>query len=278
MSGRFLHIWRNTPMGREVLEASASFCEATGLELHVYVPRHPQFLMYFGDDVVTVPLDGEFLHAPETAEAHAEAVLARHPGLSWRFTTPVSFTASTLPDLPVDWNAMCCPRSLSDLSARIGLGTIGPRVRRIVRHATFPVLLPQPVFRPWKRVLAMVGPTESSLRVARVARTVARTAGRPLELFTFADGRRPGEVERWFADHGFPGLRQEASSWHLAEGDDFLDALFPVPGDALVVLGAYGRRLVRELLLGTVAEKVQEALPNPLLLVGPRVDDEALAP
>ncbi len=278
MSGRFLHIWRNTPMGREVLEASALFCEVTGLELHLYVPRHPQFLMYYGENVVTVPLDQEFLHSPETAEAHAEAVLARHPGLSWRFTSPVSFTASTLPDLPVDWNAMCCPRSLTDLSARIALGTIGPRVRRIVRNATFPVLLPQPVFRPWNRVLAMVGPTESSLRVARVARTLARRGGRPLDLFTFVHGETLAEIRRWFADRGLPDLDREADTWHLAEENDFLDALFPLPADALVVLGAYGRRLVRELLLGSVAEKVQEALPNPLLLVGPRVDEEALAP
>ncbi len=278
MSGRFLHIWRNTPMGREVLEASALFCEVTGLELHLYVPRHPQFLMYYGENVVTVPLDQEFLHSPETAEAHAEAVLARHPGLSWRFTSPVSFTASTLPDLPVDWNAMCCPRSLTDLSARIALGTIGPRVRRIVRNATFPVLLPQPVFRPWNRVLAMVGPTESSLRVARVARALARRGGRPLDLFTFVHGETPAEIRRWFADRGVPDLDREADTWHLAEENDFLDALFPLPADALVVLGAYGRRLVRELLLGSVAEKVQEALPNPLLLVGPRVDEEALAP
>ena len=277
MAGRFLHIWRNTPMGREVLEASAHFCESAGLELHVYVPRHPQFLLYFDDDVITVPLDQEFLHSPETAEAHAEAVLNRHAGLSWRFVTPVSFTASTLPDLPVDWNGMCCPRSLTDLSARVGLGTIGPRVRGIVRRATFPVLLPQPVFRPWDRVVAMVGPGESSLRVARVARAVAAAAGRPLELFTFAQGEDPGRIERWFADRGLADLRKVARSWHFATDDDFLDALFPVSPDALVVLGAYGRRLVRELLLGTVAEKVQAALPNPLLLVGPRVDEETLA-
>jgi hypothetical protein len=55
------------------------------------------------------------------------------------FFDPKDFTASTLPDIPSNFDYMCCPRSIVDLSTKIGLGYIGPRVRRIVKHATFPV-------------------------------------------------------------------------------------------------------------------------------------------
>ena len=42
-----LHIFRNTPFGRETLMQSAFFCQQMGMPIDIYVPRESQFLMYF---------------------------------------------------------------------------------------------------------------------------------------------------------------------------------------------------------------------------------------
>ncbi len=52
---------------------------------------------------------------------------------------------------------MCCPRSISDMSSKIGLGYIGPRVRRIVKSARFPVLITSPAYREWQRIAVFFG-------------------------------------------------------------------------------------------------------------------------
>ena len=138
MDTQLFHIFRNTPTGRETFLQSLYFCNLMGSTPVVYVPKHTKFLMYFEKDVVQVDLDGSYLTSSETAEKHARA-LTEAEGLEPGFFNPKNFTASTLPDIPVDFDFMCCPRSISDLTSKIGLGYIGSRVRRIIKSAHFPV-------------------------------------------------------------------------------------------------------------------------------------------
>jgi nucleotide-binding universal stress UspA family protein len=42
-----------------------------------------------------------------------------------------------------------------------------------------------------------------------------------------------------------------------------------VPHDALVILGAYGHGLIRNLVFGSKMENIQSTIPNNLLIVGP---------
>ena len=140
MEPKLFHIFRNTPLGRETLLQSVYFCKAIGADLEIYIPEHTKFLMYFENDVVQIDLDNSYLTAPETARSHA-AALADEGKARYGFLAPKHFTASTLPDIPTHFDFMCCPRSISDLSSKIGLGYIGPRVRRIVKSARFPVLI-----------------------------------------------------------------------------------------------------------------------------------------
>ncbi|MBW2084072.1 MAG: universal stress protein, partial [Deltaproteobacteria bacterium] len=106
--------------------ASVYFCKETGTSLRVYIPKFRQFLMYFEHEVVTVDLDRAFLRDPDTAKQHAEEII-REGRLTPHFIEQRGFTASTLPDLPVDYRYMTSPRTISNLSAKIGLGYIGPR-------------------------------------------------------------------------------------------------------------------------------------------------------
>ena len=146
MSTQLFHIFRNTPLGRETLLQSIYFSRQVKASPLVYIPESTKFLMYFENDVVQVDLDDSYLTSPATARGHAQDLLTQHQ-LEAHFYKPKHFTASTLPDIPTNFEYMCCPRSISDLSSKIGLGYIGPRVRRIVRSAHFPVLITSPVFK-----------------------------------------------------------------------------------------------------------------------------------
>jgi len=71
MDLKLLHIFRNTPFGREMLLGSSYFCKKTGVSPVIYIPEYLKFLMYFENDVVQVDLDKSFLKAPGTAKEHA---------------------------------------------------------------------------------------------------------------------------------------------------------------------------------------------------------------
>ncbi len=166
---------------------------------------------------------------------------------------------------------MCCPRSISDVSTRISLGHIGPAVRKIIHNARFPVLLPPAVARGWKPVVCFFGGSANAVRALRCAAFLAKRSRSPLVLFTHAPGKSRSELERRIPDDGLRGVVRDAS-WILCDRQDFAEGLYDVPHDALVVIGASGRGLAKELLFGSRLEVVQSVLPNQLLVVGPRFE------
>jgi len=270
MHSQLLHIFRNTPLGRENFMQSMYFCKKVGATPVVYIPKHIKFLMYFDNDVVQVDLDGSYLTDPATAEAHALELLAGND-LIPKFLTPKNFTASTLPDIPTNFDFMCCPRSISDLSSKIGLGYIGPRVRRIVSSARFPVLITSPVFKPWKRVTVFFGGSANALNALKLGLRLARETGVPLNLFTQAETYSREEYEAVIQDHNLKEeLERLQQRWAFFEEGTFESNLYQVPHDALVILGACGHGLIRDLVFGSKMEQVQSTIPNNLLIVGPR--------
>ena len=135
MNTQLFHIFRNTPLGRETFLQSLYFCTITGASLTVYIPEHTKFLMYFDNQVVQVDLDESYLSFPESALEHVTE-LTETVDIEPAFFKPKHFSASTLPDVPVTFDYMCCPRSISDLTSKIGLGHIGSKVRGIVNAVT----------------------------------------------------------------------------------------------------------------------------------------------
>lgn len=269
MHSQLLHIFRNTPLGRETFMQSLYFCKQVGATPVVYIPKHIKFLMYFDNDVVQVDLDGSYLTDPATAEAHAHELIAGQD-LTPKFLTPKNFTASTLPDIPTNFDFMCCPRSISDLSSKIGLGYIGPRVRRIVSSARFPVLITSPVFKPWKRVTVFFGGSANALNALKLGLRLSRETGVPLNLFTQAETYSRGDYEAVIQDHNLKEeLERHQQRWAFFEEGTFESNLYQVPHDALVILGACGHGLIRDLVFGSKMEQIQSTIPNNLLIVGP---------
>lgn len=265
MKPQLLHIFRNTPFGRETLLESCYFCRTIGTELIAYVPKTSKFLMYFENDVVQVDLDSSFLSSPDTALDHATSII-QSSGLEPLFFDPKDFTASTLPDIPTHFDYMCCPRSIVDLSSKIGLGYIGPRVRRIVQSATFPVYIPNPVFKKWKSLAVLFGGSANAVKALRLAARLSRLSGYPLKVFTQLEKDSRQDYDRVIRENG---LEEAVQDWTVFERGKLKANLYEVPHDALVILGAYGHGLIRQLAFGSKMELIQTILPNSLLIVGP---------
>lgn len=270
MIGRLFHVFRNTPLGRETFLQSLYFCKQTGLSLQVYVPRDARFLMYLEHDVVQVDLDKSYLTSPDTAVEHAN-LLAEEHGVRINFFEPKDYTASTLPEVPINFRYMCCPRSISDLSSKIGLGFIGPRVRVIVRNGEFPVLVPSPAFKKWKSLAVFFGGSTNAVNALKHGLSLQRAANLPLDLFTIEEGGR--NRARLGALIEADGLRDELDAslrnWHIHDSGRLSDCLYDVPHDALVIVGAYGHGLIKQLVFGSKMEAIQSGLLNSLLVVGP---------
>jgi nucleotide-binding universal stress UspA family protein len=270
MDPKLFHIWRNTPLGREGLLQSLYFCKTLRCGIVIYIPKFTKFLMYFENDVVQVDLDSSYLTDPSTALDHAME-LAREAGITPTFLEPKNFTASTLPDISTAFDFMCCPRSISDLSSKIGLGYIGPRVRRIVQSAKFPVVISSPAFKPWQRIVVFFGGSVNALKSLRLGLSLHRRAGMPLEIFTQTENRTRQDYEKVLEEANLnKDLENAKAQWHFFESGNFEENLYKVPHDALVVLGAYGHGLIKDFIFGSKMEKIQSTVSNNLLIVGPK--------
>jgi hypothetical protein len=270
MNYQLLHIFRNNPLGRETLLQTIYFCKKINIAPVVYVPDNTKFLMYFDNDVVQVDLDSSYLTAPKTARAHAADLLEKH-GLRPNFLTPRHYTASTLPDIPTDFDFMCCPRSISDLSSKIGIGYIGSRVRKIVQSARFPVLIPTSAYKEWKSIAVFFGGSINAFKSLRLGLRIKQASGIPLDVFTQSKHKMKKEdYQKLIQERGLEDLfNQHVRNWRLFTEGNLKENLFEVPHDALAVVGAYGHNIVKDFVFGSTMEVIQSNLPNNLLIVGP---------
>ena len=266
MNKPLLHIFRNTPFGRETLLQSAYFCRRLQLPLSIHLPETTRFLMYFDPEVVQVDLDASYLNDPPSAQRHIDEILSFYQ-LKYKLVKPKSRSAQDLPDLPTRFSVMTCPRAMSDDTRKIALGHIGSKVRHIVQKAHFPIYLPAPVFKPWTRLCVLYGGSDNAAGALRLAIEINRRCEAPLHIYSQGDR---AELEAQLLQQGFDGEQIAAFDWRFLPEGDIAHQLFEIPHDALVLLGAYGKSGIRETLFGSTMEKVQSGLPNSLMIVGPK--------
>ncbi|ORJ62961.1 hypothetical protein [Geothermobacter hydrogeniphilus] len=265
MNRPLLHVFRNTPFGRETLLQSAYTCRRMQRPLDIYLPKDKKFLFYFDNEVVQVDLDRSYLHQPETAQENAEAMLQLGPTLTTRFFQAEKYTATGLPDLSPGYGMMTCPRSMSDQTSRIGLGFIGSKVRRILQTAPFPILIPSPVYKPWTRLAVLYGGSDAAAGALRLALKIQQRCNVELRIFSLGDRK---ELSAHLEQQGLADKIQR-ENWHVFSSGRIGDHLNQVPHDALVVLGAYGHGPIKAL-FGSTMETIQAGLPNNLLVTGPK--------
>ena len=265
-----LHIFRNSPLGRENLLQAIYFCgKQFGLSLTVCIPTDTRFLMRFDTGEVTVDLDRSYLQYPDTARAHAEEILADFK-IRHSLYAPSEWADAHLPVLPIDWGIMSCPRVLSQRSSRIGLGHIGPKVRGIAKHARFPVFIPALACKTWTCVSIFFGGSRVGAIAVKEGISIARLARVPFTVFTQLDGITREECAEALAEADLLEHVQAGDGhWRVFDSAALEENLYAVPHDSLVVVGAAGHRLMTELIFGSKLETIQATLPNPLVVVGP---------
>jgi hypothetical protein len=170
---------------------------------------------------------------------------------------------------------MCCPRSISDLSSKIGLGHIGSRVRSIVQKSRFPVLIPSAAYKEWNSIVCFFGGSANASVAVRYARYLSKVSGTPMRIFTQAEESKTFYEEALRSVFSSDSLEKECAEWLYFDGGDMSENLYAVPNDALVVIGAYGHGVAKDLFFGSKMEMIQAALPNPLLIVGPECSVES---
>lgn len=270
MDLKLFHIFRNTPLGRETLLQSTYFCKKMGAVPVVYLPVSTKFLMYFENDVVQIDLDESYMTSPETAREHATEIIEQG-NLKPQFLKPKHYTASTLPDIPTQFDFMCCPRSISDLSSKIGLGYIGPRVRRIVNSGRFPVLVTSPAYKEWQSMAVLFGGSANAVNALKLGIRISRATGMPLDVYTQVERGAVDSYKKVITDeHLETEMARYVRKWHLLENGKFKDNLYKIPHEALVIVGAFGHGLIRDIMFGSKMEQLQSTISNNLLIVGPR--------
>jgi hypothetical protein len=274
MEKAVFHIFLNSPVGRENLLQSAYLAERLQpRSLTVFLPTHDQCAMYCNDTVLTLNLDASYLRFPETARDRVRRALEGFR-VEYDFYEPTGFTGGSIPEVPDDWAIMACPRVISQKSGRIGLGHIGPKVRSILSQAQFPLLIPSGSFHPWRRVAVLFGGPDHG-PIVTIAEQLAQRAQLPLEILTQLGNSSRKQCEATLTDLNIKQRIDDGQIvWRIFESGTLEENLYEVPRDSLVVVGTGKRRLVQELLFGTTLEKIQELLPNPLLVCGPRCRPE----
>jgi hypothetical protein len=269
MVANLIHIYRNTPLGRETLMQSVYFCKKLNVGLSVYIPDTVRFMMKFADDAIQVDLDRSYLTDPKTALERVRSQVSKME-LKPEFLVPANLASCSLPVVPTDFQFMCCPRGISDLSSKIGLGYIGPTVRRIVQSARFPVLITSPAFKAWKSVAVLFGGSDNALNALRTGIQISKRTGCPLDLFIHLEQAPSYYLDRIRQSGLEKQLEDQVRHWHCFETGEFAENLYTVPHDAIVLVGAYDHKSIRHVLFGSKLETIQATLANCLLVCGPR--------
>ncbi len=230
--------------------------------------------MYFPNDAVQVDLDHSYLTSPLTAKTRVEDLFGQM-GVKPRFYEPKNFTASSLPDVSTNFDYLCCPRSVSDLSSKIGIGHLGPKVRRIIKHSTFPILITSPVFKPWKSISVFFGGSKNALNALKLGLKIAMSSGLPLEIHTLLEKKDEAYYRELIKKDGLEDpVNQLSKQWNFYQKIQFDQLLYDIPHDSLVVLGAYGHGIIKDILLGSKMEVIQSTMTNNLLITGPHCSVE----
>ena len=269
MAARLFHVFRNNPFGRETLLQSICFCKKVGASLIIYIPKHKKFSMHFENDIVQIVLDDSYLTSPDTALKNTTEV-AEKMGIRARFLDPKHYTTSILPDIQPDFDFMTCPRCISDLSSKIGLGYLGPRVRRIIETARFPVLITSPAYKKWERLSVFFDGSLNGVNALKLGLRINRVSGFSVDVFTLRKNATRESYEKVIEKNNLKKeTNRRVNKWLIFEKEDFEENLYQVPHNALVILGSSGQNRLKDIVFGNVMEKIQSALPNNLLITGP---------
>ncbi|MEZ4524946.1 MAG: universal stress protein [Desulfobacterales bacterium] len=270
MEAGLLHIFKNTPAGRESFLQSLYFCRKTGASPIVYLPEFNKFLMYFEDEVMQVNLDDSWLLARETARKHAGDLLKKS-GFEPDFLIPKNFTSATLPDIPTHFDFMTCPWNLREIFSSVTRRHAALRIRRMVNAAYFPLLLCSPAYKEWNSITVFFNGSIHCVNALKLGIHIQKYTGVQMDIFTQAGGKALLAYEEVLRKAKLETeTKQAAGRWQFFESGLLEENLYEIPHDALVILGGSGNSLIHDMICGSFPEKLQILIANPMLIAGPK--------
>lgn len=273
MNYRLLHIYRNTPLGRETLLQSIHFCKTLNLSLSIYIPESKRFLMCCGSENsgLQIELDSSYFVSPESALTHAKE-LTENEGTKPHWIIPQNDAAKSYPKIMGSFEFMCCPRCIKEPLSKLSVGYIDSAVRKIIHAAQFPVLIPSLAYRPWKRIAVFYRVSHNALNALKLGLQICRVSGLPMDIFTQLESGGNKDVQNSINNQALKNEIDNAiNKWHQFDSRDFMSKIFNVSHDALVLLGGFHSQKYRN--FSGKMEKIQSVLPNNLLVVGPNCSE-----
>ncbi|MFQ5604888.1 MAG: universal stress protein [bacterium] len=266
MTMNILHIYRNTPLGRETLRQAADFTRKIHGKLQVYIPQYDRFLFYFEREAVEIRLDQSYLYLPDTAEHNVRQIVEPFE-IPFSFVKIASKTASSLPNLPTNFDLLSLPRIMVERQGRMQLSAIGAGIRQIVKSTPTPALLSPGRFHDWQEILVLFGGSDFSISALKWALLISRHANLAVNMLTLLEeGRELSDYERILEEQQID--RAGIGQWNCLPAGSVVTLLEAIPRDALIAMGAYGHGRVLEKLFGSTTELIQKNTANLLMLVG----------
>ena len=263
---RVLHVFRNTPIGRETLLGALHLCSMTGMQLYLYRPHTPRFTLQFADELIEIPLDASFIRDQRTARRHAEELAAqKRTVIHWVDTHHQ--LASTMPVIRDDFDLITSPHSIGGPGQDGSAAFVGSGVRRLIRTAHHPVvILPAPLVE-WDQISVFFAGSSHAVCALAWARALSKAAGVPYQVLTHDEGKAVANASKALEANGW--LKEVQPHWHILPKGSFENNLWEVPRTSLVVAGAFGSSGVKARLFGSRTELLLSSLVTPFFLVGP---------
>jgi hypothetical protein len=219
--------------------------------------------MQFEDEKITVNLDRSYLTSPKTAFSHSKQLVQKGQVKS-KWITPLGHDKSVHPCIPNAFDFMCCPRSMQNGSAKVRLGHIGSKVRRILSVAPFPVLISSPVYKPWRRIAVFYEGSEATADLLHLGLQIGEISRFPIDIFS------PSKTDANKCLSRIMPENSETPRYTCQPYDTkhFIESLYAVSYEALVIVKCSTDRLIRA--HASAMEKIQSTIPNNLLIVGPK--------
>ncbi|MFQ5750429.1 MAG: hypothetical protein ACE5HI_00410 [bacterium] len=261
-----LHVYRNTPLGRETLWQAADFTRKTNGKLQVYIPQYDRFLFYFERQAVEIRLDQSYLYLPQTAKQNVQKILAQFD-IPLNLVQIRSKTASTLPNLPTNFDLLSLPRIMVERQGRIHLAAMGTGIRQIVKNAPTPALISPGRFHDWNEMVVLFGGSEFSITALKWALAISKQVSVPLNLITLSENKHEQSYYEKIVQDSQIDLGQ-VNDWRFIESNSVLLLLDEIPREAMIVMGAYGQGRIISKLFGSKTELIQRNTANLTMLIG----------
>ena len=109
------------------------------------------------------------------------------------------------------------------------------------------------------------------INALRLGIRIAKLTDLKVDVYTQVERKKPEAYRAILRDVDLEApLEKVLNKWTFFEKGRFEDNLYDVPHDALVILGAYGHGIIRDIMFGSMMEKIQSTISNNMLIAGPK--------